>query len=257
MTDTHRTPFLNCHIDNVNFTEAVDVIRDHVREHVPGFMVSLNTDIAIRLEDDTAFRMAYDAADLALMDSEPLMRLAMHNGIEVKEKLSGSDLMPRICEVAATEGWRCYFLGGREGVPQQAAANLKQSFPGLVIVGTFSPPFGFEKSAEGIADVAARVRASCPDILFICLGTPKSEKILHPHLSDFDVPFTLSVGAAIDFASGTVARAPVWMQKAGLEWLFRFSQEPRRLFKRYFIDSWKFLGIYRRYRRGLQDANCS
>lgn len=255
MIDTHRTPFLNCYIDNLDFNEVVAVIREHVSNRAPGFMVSLNTDIAIRLEDDVAFRAAYAAADLALMDSEPLMRLAIKNGIPVKEKLSGSDLMPRICEVAALEGWKCYFLGGKEGVPEQAAQNLKQRFPNLVIGGTFSPPFGFEKTPNGIEDVAAKVREASPDILFICLGTPKSEKILHPHLADFNVPFTLSVGAAVDFASGNVSRAPVWMQNAGLEWLFRFLQEPRRLFKRYFIDSWRILGIYHRYKRSRVHAH--
>ena len=255
MIDTHRTPFLNCHIDNVDFDETVAVIREHVSDQIPGFMVSLNTDIAIRLEDDSAFRSAYGAADLALMDSEPLMRLARKNNIPVKEKLSGSDLMPRVCEVAAREGWSCYFLGGKEGVPETAAKNLQQRYPGLAVAGTYSPPFGFEKLPNGIEEVATRVRTVHPDILFICLGTPKSEKILHPHLADFNVPFTLSVGAAVDFASGNVNRAPLWMQNVGLEWLFRFMQEPRRLFKRYFIDSWRILSIYRRYKREQINAN--
>lgn len=251
---TQRVPFLNCFIDNVSFDEAVEVVRAHVRSRVPGFMVSLNTDIAVRLEEDPAFVEAYEAASLALMDSTPLMWLAAHSGIQIRERLSGSDLMPRICEVAAREGWSCYFAGGREGVPQQAAANLQKRFPGLIVAGTLSPAFGFELTQEGIAEVAHEIRAAEPDLLFLCLGTPKTEKILYPHLQDFGVPFSFSVGAAIDFAAGTVRRAPAWMQRGGLEWFYRFCQEPKRLFKRYFVDSWHILAIYRRYRREAQEC---
>lgn len=249
--DTHRTRFLNCHFDNVSFAEAVDVVRSHVQSRVPGFMVSLNTDIAVRLEEDPDFVAAYNAADLALMDSMPLIRLAGLTGIKVKERLSGSDLMPRICEVAAREGWSCFFLGGKGDVPVIAARNLSHRFPGLTVCGTFSPEYGFEKTPSGIAEVVQTVRSANPDLLFICLGTPKSEKILYPHLQEFNVPFTFSVGAAIDFAAGTVKRAPLWVQRANLEWFYRFLQEPRRLFKRYFVDSWRIGAIYSKYRRSL------
>lgn len=256
MIDTRRTPFLNCFIDNVSFDEAVEVIREHVRSRAPGFMVSVNTDIVIRLESDSKFRKAFNAASLVLMDSQPLMLVARLRGIHVREKLSGSDLMPRMCEVAAREQWKCYFLGGREGVPERAANNLKDRFPDLMVCGTLSPEFGFQTKPGGVEGVAAQVREADPDILFICLGTPKSEKILYEHLEEFGVPFTLSVGAAIDFCAGNVSRAPLWMQNAGLEWFYRFLQEPRRLFKRYFVDSWQFLAIACKYRGEAHRAPC-
>lgn len=253
--DSHRIPFLNCHIDNVEFDDVMATIDSHVQSGTPGFMVSLNTDIAVQLEKDPAFAEAYAAADLALMDSQPLIWLAKRRGIQVREKLSGSDLMPRICEVAAQRGWSCFFLGGMGDVPATAAANLSQHYPGLVVAGTLSPDYGFEKTDEGLAQVIQAVRDAHPDILFICLGTPKSEKILYPHLDEFGVPFTLSVGAAIDFAAGTANRAPEWMQHAGLEWLYRFAQEPKRLFKRYFVDSWKLADIWRNYVRSEKHAH--
>lgn len=252
--DTRRTPFLNCHFDNMSFDEVVEVIREHIRTREPGFMVSLNTDIAVRLDEDPAFMEAYQAADLALMDSQPLVWLAQANGLPKPERLTGSDLMPRLCEVAAKDGWSCFFCGGMDGVPQKAAKNLSERFPGLIVAGAYSPAYGFEKTEEGIRELVNMVGAANPDLLFFCLGTPKTEKILYPHLEELGVPFTLSVGAAVDFAAGNVRRAPRWIQKAGLEWMFRFCQEPKRLFKRYFVDSWRVWGIYLRYRREADHA---
>lgn len=249
-----RIRFLNCFYDDVDFDEVVNVIHDHIRTRKPGYMVSLNTDIAVRLEDDPAFVAAYEAADLALMDSQPLIWLARLSGLGTPKRLCGSDLMPRLCEVAAREGWSCFICGGREGVPEQAAQNLQDRFPGLRIAGTCSPAYGFEQSPEGIAEATHTVRDSNPDLMFFCLGAPKSEKLLHSHLEEFGVPFSLCVGAAVDFAAGNVHRAPTWVQRAGLEWLYRFFQEPTRLFHRYFIDSWRVWGIYIRYRREAAHA---
>lgn len=240
-----RVTFLNCHFDNVDFSEVSNVVRNHVATRIPGFMVSLNTDIVVQLDRDKEFRLAYDAADLALMDSQPLLKLCERNGVKVREKLSGSDLMPRICDLAAKEGFSCFILGGKEGVPQEACKNLVSKFPGLDISG-YSPEFGFENNEQAITSVIAKVRKAKPDIMFVCLGTPKSEKMLYPHLQEFNVPFTFSVGAAVDFAAGNVKRAPTWMQRAGLEWFYRFLQEPRRMFKRYFVDSWSLISIIRR-----------
>lgn len=195
-----RVEFLNCHFDNVTFDEAMAVVCNHIESRKPGFMVSLNTDIAVRLDRDTAFRSAYDAADLALMDSQPLIRLCGIWNIDVKEKLSGSDLMPRVCELAAVRGYKCFILGGKEGVPDKACENLADRYPGLEISG-YSPEYGFERDDRKVSVVIARAREANPDIMFVCLGAPKSEKLLHAHLADFGVPFSFCVGAAVDFAA--------------------------------------------------------
>ena len=159
--------------------------------------------------------------------------------------------MPRVCAEAAGRGWSVLFVGGAPGIPDRAAENLAAANPGLRVAGAVSPEYGFERDPEKLSRVASQVRSSGADVMFLCLGAPKSEKILHGHLGDFGIPFSLCVGAAVDFAAGNVKRAPSWMQRAGLEWLYRFSREPRRLFRRYFIDSWRFVSIARRYgRRG-------
>jgi N-acetylglucosaminyldiphosphoundecaprenol N-acetyl-beta-D-mannosaminyltransferase len=246
----YRVPFLNTAFDSVDLAQVYEVIAEHVRSCEPGYMVSLNTDIDIALEHDPEFKAAHRDASLVLMDSQPLFNLAGKQGISVKEKISGSDLMDPVCQWAAKEGWSIYIFGGKPSIPERASENLQKEYSDLKVAGTFSPEYGFEKDPIKIADAIAHVVDAAPDILFVCLGSPKSEKLVHKYLASFSVPFTLIVGAAVDFAAGNVKRAPKWMRDHSLEWLYRFFQEPRRLFKRYFVDSWKLLGIIRRYSNG-------
>lgn len=241
----NRIHFFNCCFDNVYISDVLETIDVHVSNRDPGYMCSVNTDIVVQLDRDEAFKAAFESADLVLMDSEPLRKVLMRQGIPVKEKLSGSDLMPIVCDYAAKNGYNCFILGGAEGVPQTACEKLIERYPGLKIEG-YSPKYGFYNDSDSIQAVIDLVRSIRPDIMFICLGSPRSEKLIHERLYEFDVPFSLSVGAAVDFAAGNVKRAPVWMQKAGLEWFYRFLQEPKRMFRRYFIDSWSLVSIARR-----------
>lgn len=245
----YRVPFLNAAFDNVDLAQVREVMTEHVRKREPGYMVSLNTDIDIALEHDPEFKAAHRDATLVLMDSQPLFDLAKKQGIPIKEKISGSDLMSPSCKWASEEGWSVFIMGGMPGVPERAANSLMVKYPGLRVAGTLSPERGFERDAAMTDAAIAAVRSSSPDILFLCVGSPKSEKFLHAHLSELGVPFSLVVGAAVDFAAGNVKRAPRWMSDHGLEWFFRFCQEPKRLFRRYFVDSWAILGIIRKYGR--------
>ena len=243
LLDTKRTSFLNASFDNLNWTDVLDIVDECLETGNSGYMVSLNVDACVLIDKDPAFKSAFIAAKLALMDSQPLMNIASHNGIAVRQKLSGSDLMPLICEHAAKKGYSCFFLGGKPGVPEAAALNMASEYPGLKVAGTLSPDFGFEKNTDKLADVIAYVSVVNPDILFMCLGMPKSEMLLYKYIEDLGAGFAFSVGAAIDFAAGNSKRAPKWMQDAGLEWLYRFLQEPKRLYRRYFIESWAMAKI--------------
>lgn len=245
-----RIPFLNCHFDNVSFDEVVDRVACCIENDSKGYMCSLNVDIAVKLDSDEEFRRAYDSADLALMDSTPLMKIAKKRGIAVKEKLSGSDLMPALCAVAEEKGWSCCIMGGAPGVPEAAAQSLLQRFPRLVIGGAFSPPYGFEKDEAALQGVISEINRSQANLLFVCLGAPKSEKLMAQCLDRCDVNYAFCVGAAVDFEAGNMPRAPKWMQKAGFEWLFRFAHEPKRLFKRYFVDSWHIVSLLLRNKKG-------
>lgn len=243
----YRERILNTAFDVVKLSQVREIVTERIKARKPGYMVSLNLDIDILLENDAEFRQSHQDATLILMDSQPLYNLARTQGIAIEEKLSGSDLMGPVCGWAAEEGWSVFILGGMPGVPELASDRLQSAYPGLKVAGVLSPDYGFEKDTTKLSEVLSRVSHANPDILFVCLGSPKSEKLVHEHLSDFGTLFAFSVGAAVDFWAGNVKRAPKWMSDHSLEWLFRFFQEPKRLFKRYFINSWKFLGIVRRY----------
>lgn len=243
MPGYNRERLLSSYFDNVTFDQVCDVLDRCVSSHVPGYMMSLNLDILIRAEKDPEFRAALEGADLILMDSAPLMKIAHKQGINCVDKLSGSDLMPCICEFAASQGYSCAIVGGMPGVPEKAAANLSYQYPGLVFKGAISPEYGFEKDPTKLQLYLSQVSALNADILFLCLGEPKSGLLANHHLNEFGVSFVFNVGAAVDFAAGNVSRAPKWMQDHCLEWFYRFLKEPKRLFRRYFVDSWKFLGI--------------
>lgn len=243
MANECRVRLLSAAFDNIDFGQVCDVVDSHVASLVPGYMMSLNLDIMIKADQSDDVARALYGADLILMDSAPLIKVARKRGVEVKEKLSGSDLMPRVCEYAASKGYACAIMGGMPGVPEEAARRLSGRYPGLTFVGTYSPDYGFEKNADTLNAALETVRAFGADILFVCLGDPKSALLINAHLQEMGAAFVFDVGAAVDFAAGNVERAPKWMQDHSLEWLYRFGREPKRLFKRYFVDSWHFLSI--------------
>lgn len=238
-----KVSFLGTHFHNTKLQDALNHIAECVDKGSPGFMCSLNTDIAIKLNDSNQFRQSYNMADLALMDSQVLIKLALKQGIPVKDKISGSDLMPKVCEMAAKRKYSIFILGGKEGVPEKAAKNMISQFPNLRVKGVCSPPFGFENHEDSIAEVIKAINTVKPDILFVCLGAPKSEEFIAHNIENLAISYALCVGAAVDFAAGTIKRAPKWMQDIGLEWFYRFTQEPRRLFHRYFVDSIRLLPL--------------
>lgn len=238
-----RVKFLNAFYDNLDLSEVLDIIKEHVDSGVPGFMSSINTQMAVNLDKDGMFREAFDQSSIVLMDSQPLCWLAQREGLEVKEKLSGSDIIYPIAEFAANEGMSCFILGGAPGVPERAADNLRAMYPQLNVAGTSSPPLGFMHDAQLLVGVADEIRSSNPDIVFVCISSPNREILTSTILKECGVPFCLCVGAAVDFVAGTTKRAPRWMSNHGLEWLYRVSQDPKRLFRRYFIESWHLLSI--------------
>lgn len=174
-----------------------------------------------------------DPCTVLLTDGMPLIWAANRRGTPLPERVAGSDLIYRLADLAALRGYGLYLLGAPPGVAEEAAASLAQRSPGLRVVGTYSPPYR-SRTVEEEAELAARIREAKPDILLVAFGQPQGEFWIRDHQAAMGVPFCMHVGASIDFAAGRVRRAPRWMQKTGLEWLFRLSLEPRRLGGRYF-----------------------
>ncbi|MGL4731220.1 MAG: WecB/TagA/CpsF family glycosyltransferase [Clostridium sp.] len=243
-----RIKFLNTEVDNLTIDEAVKRIDKLAKDKRPSYIVTPNVDHIVKLETDSEFREVYKDADLILTDGMPLLWISKFKGEQIKEKVSGSDLFPKVCELAAQKGYKIFLLGAAEGVANTAAENLKSKYKGLNIVGTYSPSYGFEKNDNEINEIITKINDVKPDILAVGLGAPKQEKFIHKYKSKLQVPVSLAIGASIDFEAGNIKRAPKWMQNSGLEWFYRLSKEPKRMFKRYLVDDLKVISIIRKYR---------
>ena len=160
----------------------------------------------------------------------------------IKEKISGSDLFPLLCDMAAKKGYKMFFLGAAEGVAARAAENLMNRFKGLQVVGTYSPPFGFEKNPVEMEKIKSMIKEANPHILIVGLG-------MYNHCKELGVPVSFGLGASFDFEAGNIKRAPRWMSNHGLEWLFRITQDPKRMAKRYLVDDRKIFGLAIKYRK--------
>lgn len=228
-------------IDNINLEEACKcILRLSSDKSTFSYVVTPNVDHIMKLQKDIEFLKVYDNATLITADGQPLIWASRLLNKPLKAKVSGSDLFPEVCKFAAIENKSVFFLGGLSGVAEKAAQNLKEKYPNLNVVGTYSPPFGFEYNIEENRKVIKMINQVKPDILFVGLGAPKQEKWIYNNLEEIKVPVSLAIGASFDFEAGTIKRAPIWMQNLGLEWFWRFLKEPKRLFKRYFIDDSRF-----------------
>lgn len=251
-----RIKFLNTEIDNITMEEAIKEIEKLILNKKPSYVVTPNVDHIVKLENDDDFKKVYQNADLILTDGMPLIWISKMKSTQIKEKVSGSDLFPKVCELAAKKGYKVFLLGAAEGVALKASENLKKNFDGLNIVGTYSPSYGFEKNKEEIEQIIRMVHKVKPDILAIGLGAPKQEKFIYTYKDKLNVPISLAIGASIDFEAGNINRSPLFMQKYGLEWLYRLCKEPKRMFKRYLVEDMKILKIIFKY-RNIENKNLS
>lgn len=243
-----RIKFMNTCIDNLTMSETLNEIDKLIQKKKCSYVVTPNVDHIVRLEKDEELQKVYKNASLVLTDGKPLIWISKWYKTPIKEKISGSDLFLRVCQLAANKNYTIYLLGAAEGVADTAARNLMKKYPGLNIVGTYSPPFGFEKNEQEMNKIKTQIQDVHPDILIVGLGCPKQEKFMYYHCKELGVPISFGLGASIDFEAGNIKRAPKWMSNHGLEWLYRFSKEPKRLFKRYFVDDIKIIQVARKYR---------
>lgn len=244
-----RMKFMNTEIDNLTMDETLQAIDQLIQEDKNAYVVTPNVDHIVQLETSKELQDVYNNASLILTDGKPLLWIAKWYGTPIKEKLSGSDLFPLLCDMSAKKGYRMFFLGAAEGVAAKAAKNLEKRYKGLQVVGTYSPPFGFENNVDEMNKIKEMIREAKPHILIVGLGCPKQEKFMYHHCRDLGVPISFGLGASLDFEAGNIKRAPKWMANHGLEWLFRITQDPKRMIKRYLVDDRKILDIAIKYRK--------
>ena len=245
----NRMRFMNTYVDNVTEEEAIRHIEECIKDRKIGFVVTPNVDQIVMMEKNLYFREICDNAELSVVDGHPLLWIAKWYKRPIKEKICGSDLMPHLCRIAAEKGYKIFLLGAAEGIAAKAADILKEQNPGLIIAGTYSPPFGFEKDQAELDKINRILKESEADMLFVGMGAPKQSVFIYENMDKYQIPMSFCVGATIDFIAGEQTRAPRWMTDHGLEWLYRLFKEPKRMFKRYIINDTKIIGLAWKYRK--------
>lgn len=234
---------LGVEVDAVSMKEALDVVWNLIGapEAKCAYVVTPNLDHARMLQENEALRSAYDDAALRLVDGMPLVWAARMLGRPVPERVAGSDLVPALLASASADRPLTYYLlGAAEGIAERASQILAQRYPHARCVGFHSPPFGFERNEAENQRIAELVSAAAPDVLVLGLGAPKQELWVHANRHRLRAKVALCVGATIDFIAGQSSRAPLWMQKTGLEWVHRAATDPKRLLPRYAKDAVAF-----------------
>ena len=218
--------------------EAVlDTIDAQIEKRQPSFIITANLHYAMLASRQPELQQLNQAAAFILADGMPLVWASRLTKNQLPERVTGADLLPAICQRAAVKGHRIFFLGGAPGVGQLAADRLREKYPHLQIVGIESPQLS-ELTTNEEQDLIQRIRMAGTDVLFAALGQPRGEQWIAKHLHALNVPVSMQIGASLDFAAGRVSRAPSWIQRSGLEWIYRFGCEPLRLGPRYFQNLW-------------------
>lgn len=241
-------------IDVVDLEGALEVIERLIRDGNGGTVFTPNVDHVVVAESNPRFRAAYAAASLSLVDGTPVFWASGLLGTPLPMKVSGSDLILPLLTRAAERGQRVYFLGGDPGVAESARRVLERELPALNVVGIDSPRIDVDHVPN---ELLQRIQSARPDIVLVALGAPKQEIFSHEQLEALKPAVLVGVGASLDFIAGTRRRAPRWLSRAGLEWVYRLAQEPRRLAQRYLLRDPQFFLILGRQllaRPGQRDA---
>jgi N-acetylglucosaminyldiphosphoundecaprenol N-acetyl-beta-D-mannosaminyltransferase len=241
-----QAPVLGVPLAVTNYERTLDWIDAAVALGAREYLCVAAVHTVMESREDAALREAVDGAAFTVPDGQPLAWALRALGHEIDSRVYGPELMERACARAAQNGQRHYLYGGRdERALAQLAANLLDRHPQLQLAGGWSPPFR-ELSGAELEEVAARINAARPDVVWVGIGVPKQEKWMAAMRGRLDAPVLVGVGAAFDFHAGLVPQAPAWMQRRGLEWLFRLLHEPRRLWRRYARHNPRFVAGFAR-----------
>lgn len=246
---SNQVGILNVLFDNLSVLELLECLHQ-------GVVFTPNVDHLMKLQKDPEFFKTYLNADYRVCDSQILMYASRFLGTPLKEKISGSDFFPSFCRFHRNnENITIFLLGGASGVADRARVRINSKIGREIIVGAHSPSFGFEKNEQECSELIDMVNRSQATVLAVGVGAPKQEKWINKYRDRFtSVQIFLAIGATIDFEAGTIKRAPSWMSKLGIEWLYRIYADPKRLWKRYLIEDLPFFWLLLRQKFGLYRA---
>lgn len=222
-----RLPLLGVFVDLVSFETAVSFLYQRIADRAPTHVVTLDASMCVLARTDEELRRIVREAELVTPDSAGVLWACARRGANLDGRVSGVELVERLCRDSAAAGTRLYFLGAAPGVAEEAARKMNERYPGCQIVGTSDGYFAPAKEA----DVMEEVRKAAPDVLCVALGIPKQEKLIARWRNRLGVPVMIGVGGTFDVLSGRVSRAPGWVQRLNLEWLHRLVKNPRKIGK--------------------------
>lgn len=235
-----RFQVLGTAVDAVDLAAAAVQVEEWLATGRRGYVCHANVHGVMEAHADPLVAAAYAEAGLTVPDGMPLVWLGRRAGHPDVGRVYGPDFMLELCARAAVRGYSCFYLGGGPGVAPALARALEERFPGLRTAGVWTPPFGIDAGRVD-EEAVERINAAGPDIVWIGLGCPRQERWMATHRARLQAGALVGVGAAFDFHTGRVRQAPRWMQRSGLEWLFRLVQEPRRLWRRYVVTNALFV----------------
>ena len=234
----------------VTLGEASEWLSIMAQKKETRLIFTANTEAIVLMRSNEEFRNAYSAADYALADGMPLVWFSRLIGDRLPERVTGSDLLPELCRMAEKKSLKVFFLGGTPEVTPKAVENLLKRFPALQVVGIATPWIDLSDGDSVSSGIVESINQSGADILFVGFGAPKQEIWLERNNERLKTGIIVTVGGTFDFLAGKTVRAPLWMQKSGLEWLWRLLHEPKRLWRRYLIGNARFLVIaWREWRK--------
>ncbi|HQF61006.1 MAG TPA: WecB/TagA/CpsF family glycosyltransferase [Anaerolineaceae bacterium] len=235
-----RVNLLGVGVHPICMADALSAIQTWIASRQPHYICLTPAHAIMECVDHPELRPIYNHSGLTTPDGMAIVWLLRAAGHPTVERVYGPDLLAAACQAGLEPGWRHYFYGGAPGVPEQLSASLSARFPGLQVCGTCSPPFRPLTDTESQA-MQAEIQSAHPDILWVGIGSPRQERWMSAWVNCLDVPVLVGVGAAFDFLSGIKPQAPRWIQRSGLEWLFRLFSEPSRLWRRYLLGYPRFV----------------
>jgi N-acetylglucosaminyldiphosphoundecaprenol N-acetyl-beta-D-mannosaminyltransferase len=231
----HGVPF-----QAISEQETCDWILRGLRDGRGGFVITANLDHLYRSQRDATYRSIMDEASIIVADGMPLIWASRLQGNPLPERVAGSTMCSTLARELGKAQRSLYLLGGNPGVAEQAAEILEQNYPGLRVVGTCCPEFGFDKDPKSMDRILQHLLETQPDMVYVALGSPKQEILISQFRSKLPKTWWMGIGISLSFITGDVKRAPEWMQRIGIEWIHRLSQEPGRLAKRYLLHGVPF-----------------
>ncbi len=232
-----RISILNTTIDVLNVEETINLVEKYVKQKEPLHLMGVNADKINELNSNERLKQIVNSCGIINADGASVIKASRYLGVPLPERVAGIDLMQSLVELSEQKGYTVYLLGAKQTVVEKTAEVLKTKHPNLQLVGIHN---GYFKEQDW-PEISKEIKALRPNFVFVGITSPMKEYLIEYLQDDGNDSVFMGVGGSFDVISGAIPRAPKWMQKAGLEWLFRVMQEPKRLFKRYFVGNWKFI----------------